>query len=168
MKRSSKSRRQNRPPSNRAWLAAHPQGPTSSKPKYLKSRPLLLRCSNEYFCAGAIWVRREGHWVCDKAAPILAWMIGLQPSEAKFGLLKRGCSWSWIGGHSGKLNGLSQNNAASNSALDSSSKVNRPLETSPVLQPKDPVAELTLPQAILHTPPANPLPPMQAVSSRPG
>lgn len=56
----------------------------------------LILCSNEFLTAGAVWQRRFGQWFCYKTAPILHWMKGLSPTQAKFEALKRGMSWTWL------------------------------------------------------------------------
>lgn len=66
-----------------------------SKPKPSPTLERLLHVSNEYFTAGAIWVRVHGAWSCQKAAPILKWMVGMQFDHVPIELLKRGCRWSW-------------------------------------------------------------------------
>lgn len=57
---------------------------------------LLMRATNEYFTAGAVWVRRANVWTCTEAAPILRWMKGMNRDQAKIELLRRGCTWEWI------------------------------------------------------------------------
>lgn len=66
-----------------------------SKPKPAPPLERLLHVSNEYFTAGAIWVRVHGAWSCKQAAPILKWMVGMQFDRVPIELLKRGCRWSW-------------------------------------------------------------------------
>lgn len=139
-----KRRRFRRPPSNRAWLAAHPQPPSTSVPRYPEEKAVLLRCWNDFWVAGAVWRRVEGQWVCERCAPIIRWMAKLSPVAAKMELLRRGCSWSWIvAGNNENQNSLSQNNGAPNAALGSSSKAGRPLEQNLALQRLDMASEPT-------------------------
>lgn len=56
----------------------------------------LMRAQNEFFTAGAIWQRCDGQWSCTLAAPILRWMLKLDPATAKIELARRGCSWEWV------------------------------------------------------------------------
>lgn len=64
--------------------------------KVLSYQKRLLQAQNDYFCAGAVWERIDGHWRCTEAAPIIAWMRKMSPAEAKLELARRGCSWEWI------------------------------------------------------------------------
>lgn len=69
------------------------------RPKvYLANEVKVLRVRNEFFCAGAVWVRKDGIWACKMAAPILHWMIGMSPLETKLELARKGCSWEWLEG----------------------------------------------------------------------
>lgn len=53
---------------------------------------LLLRITTPYFVAGAVW---EGGR-CVRAAPIIKWLIGMAPAEAKAQLVRRGYQWEWM------------------------------------------------------------------------
>lgn len=64
--------------------------------RFLPNQTIMLRASNEFFTAGAVWRRKDGQWSCIQAAPILAWMFKLSPTEAKFELARKGCSWEWV------------------------------------------------------------------------
>lgn len=70
----------------------------TTKPPEYRDRDMerVMRCWNKYWVAGAIWRRKEGIWGCKEAAPIIRWMVGKSPEEAKLELLKRGCEWEWI------------------------------------------------------------------------
>jgi hypothetical protein len=77
------------------WQGAKPlQIPSGGT--FLPNQTLLLRASNDFFVAGAIWRRKDGQWACIQTAPILRWMLKLSPTEAKLELARRGCSWEWI------------------------------------------------------------------------
>lgn len=64
-----------------------------SDPKPTVSR--TLQVSNDYFCAGSIWIRRDNVWSCRKAAPIISWMLSTPLEKVSIELLKRGCRWTW-------------------------------------------------------------------------
>lgn len=83
---------------DQSWYDAHKDRFPSGKPMLPPNKSLLLYAQNEYFTAGAIWERKDGQWSCTKTAPILNWMRGLNPLDAKFELLKRGCSWQFLTG----------------------------------------------------------------------
>ena len=71
-------------------------GPNAS-PRYIHGEDTrLLRVQNDYFTAGAIWLRTDGVWSCIDAAPIIAWMRRTPFDQIKNELLKRGCSWEWL------------------------------------------------------------------------
>lgn len=71
-----------------ALNAAHPvvRKPTVSK---------MLRASNEYFTAGAVFMRVDGFWKVTQCAPILGWMRKTPLDRIPLELLKRGCRWDW-------------------------------------------------------------------------
>src|SRR5687767_7716729 len=56
----------------------------------------LMRASNEYFSADAVWTRRDGIWSCTDPDPVISWMRGLDPASAKLELARMGCSWEWL------------------------------------------------------------------------
>ena len=62
---------------------------------YVPDEQLLLRVKNEYLTAGAVWVRRNGVWFCQQAAPILRWMRGMEIGKVKVELLRKDCTWDW-------------------------------------------------------------------------
>jgi len=37
---------------------------------------MLLRIETKYFCAGALFEKKDGKWECVQAAPIIKWMVG--------------------------------------------------------------------------------------------
>lgn len=55
----------------------------------------VMRCWNEYWEGSAVWKRKDGIWSCDHCSPIIGWMYGMNPTEAKFELARRGCQWEW-------------------------------------------------------------------------
>jgi hypothetical protein len=61
--------------------------PTNSK---------VLRCWNEFWTAGAVWEKHGMEWVCTDAAPIIRWMLKMNPAAAKLELARRGCQWEWL------------------------------------------------------------------------
>jgi len=77
------------------WHGAKPLDIPSGG-RFLPNQTRLLRASNEFFTAGAVWQRKDGQWSCIQAAPILAWMFKLTPTAAKLELARKGCSWEWI------------------------------------------------------------------------
>jgi len=59
----------------------------------------LLQVTAPHFCAGAVWQKREGKWVCVQAAPILKWMVGLSAETMKQrqpGMLRKGWTFVWV------------------------------------------------------------------------
>lgn len=73
---------------DRLQFNSHPQAPPDS------SRMLYVQ--TEYFTAGAQWQRIHGIWSCTQAAPIIHWMQGMTPGNAKIQLLKMGARWEWV------------------------------------------------------------------------
>lgn len=67
---------------------------TSSQPTVPLER--LLRVTTDYFCAGAVWKKTAGVWSCVLAAPILKWMVGMNPDSAKIALIKMDAQFLWI------------------------------------------------------------------------
>lgn len=70
----------------------------------------LLRVSTQYFTAGAVWQKISGAWSCTHAAPILHWMKGINPDQAKLALLKMGAHYQFLDHHRNQnkpLNGQS-------------------------------------------------------------
>jgi hypothetical protein len=55
-----------------------------------------LDCWNEYWNAQARWEKYGTGWRCVQAAPIIAWMLKMDPATAKLELARRGCQWEWI------------------------------------------------------------------------
>lgn len=56
----------------------------------------LMRVTNEYFSAGAVWKKSMGSWVCISSAPIIAWMRKCDPGRAKLECARRGLVVEWI------------------------------------------------------------------------
>lgn len=56
----------------------------------------VLKVSNEYFTAGAIFERVSGVWRCREAESAISWMKTMDVRSVKTELLRRGCSWEWI------------------------------------------------------------------------
>jgi len=56
----------------------------------------LLRVEGPHFVAGAVWVPHGGSWACIEASPILRWMKGQTPAQAKAYLERKGWSYSWV------------------------------------------------------------------------
>ena len=75
---------------SRAKPLVIPQGgrPLSYEKKVLEAR-------NEYWKAGAVWERIDGHWRCTSADQVMGWMRKLTPESAKLELARRGCQWEW-------------------------------------------------------------------------
>ena len=57
----------------------------------------VMQCQNEYFTAGAVWKRINGHWQCVQAAQIIKWMKGMDVGAAKMELARLGCDYTWVG-----------------------------------------------------------------------
>lgn len=58
----------------------------------------VLRVSAARFVAGAVWIRTDDGWRCERAAPIIKWMRGMTPEAARKRLNEAGFSWEWIDG----------------------------------------------------------------------
>jgi hypothetical protein len=56
----------------------------------------LLQVSTEYFVAGSVWKKIGGSWSCILAAPIIKWMVGMRPDQAKLSLLKMGADYQFL------------------------------------------------------------------------
>lgn len=56
----------------------------------------LLRVQTSYFTAGAVWSKIYGVWSCTHAAPILHWMRGLSPGDAKLALLRMNATFDFL------------------------------------------------------------------------
>lgn len=69
--------------------------PVGPAPVLKPDRTVLLRCWNEFWCAGAVWRGSHGSWVCLQAAPILAWMKRTAWNKVKNELLRLGAQWQW-------------------------------------------------------------------------
>lgn len=77
------------------WRGARPLIiPEGGKPLPYCRR--LMQAKNDYFCAGAVWERKDGIWRCIEAAPILRWMLKMTPESAKLELARKGCDWKWL------------------------------------------------------------------------
>lgn len=63
---------------------------------YKPDQERLLRVSCEHFTAGAIWKRTDGIWSCTRTAPIISWMRGMSPADAKFELARRNLDFSFL------------------------------------------------------------------------
>lgn len=81
---------------DQAWYDAHRDRMPNGRSALPTDKSMVMQATNEYFCAGAVWERRDGQWSCTQTAPILNWMKGLNPLDAKFELLKRGCTWQFL------------------------------------------------------------------------
>jgi len=64
--------------------------------KQTARRSLLLRVQTDYFVAGAVWEKIGGVWSCVKAAPIIKWLRGMNPNQAKIALLKMGAHYQFL------------------------------------------------------------------------
>ncbi len=62
----------------------------------------LLRVTTDYYCAGAVWVKRSGVWAATQTAPILNWMRFKTPAEVHLELLRLGAKWEWMAVEDGK------------------------------------------------------------------
>ncbi len=78
--------------------------PSQSKPPLER----LLRVRTDYFCAGAVWRKTAGVWSCILAAPIIKWMIGMNPNTAKLALLKMDAQFEWISKNPCSLSNIEQ------------------------------------------------------------
>lgn len=56
----------------------------------------VLRVSAARFVAGAVWVRTDAGWRCERAAPIIKWMRDMTPKAARERLNQAGFSWEWM------------------------------------------------------------------------
>jgi len=60
---------------------------------------MTLRVDAPHFCAGAVFEKQAGEWVCLEAAPILNWMRKKKPSEIGAYLKYKRWPYKWIKGH---------------------------------------------------------------------
>ena len=58
----------------------------------------LLQVTTASFCAGAVWHKINGHWACVHAAPILRWMVGMNPRGVSDYLTRKNIRWEWLPG----------------------------------------------------------------------
>lgn len=56
----------------------------------------LLRVSAPHFVAGAVWRKAGDGWECERAAPIIKWMVGKSPSFVGQYLKEKGWRYEWI------------------------------------------------------------------------
>lgn len=56
----------------------------------------LLQVQTDFFCAGAVWRKISGAWSCVQTAPILDWMQGMNPDQAKIALLKMQANYQFL------------------------------------------------------------------------
>jgi hypothetical protein len=56
----------------------------------------MLRVSAAHFVAGAVWLRTGNGWECERAAPIIRWMTGMNAQQASKRLSEAGFSWEWL------------------------------------------------------------------------
>jgi hypothetical protein len=59
-------------------------------------RRKLLRVTAPHLCAGAVFVRDPAGWRCERAAPILKWMVGKPPAEIARYLEAKGWAREWL------------------------------------------------------------------------
>ena len=58
----------------------------------------ILRVMAPHFDAGAVYVR-EGPgqpWRCTRAAPIIRWLVGMSPADARERLARVRYQWEWV------------------------------------------------------------------------
>lgn len=83
------------PPLDKAWHAAHPTAPQPAIPPVTQiSR--LLRVQNEHFTVNVLWKKIHGVWSCVEVPPVLRWMKGMTPDEAKLALLRMDATFEWV------------------------------------------------------------------------
>jgi hypothetical protein len=85
-----------RGPHSFAWRNAHPEFFRRREPRLRPEKYRLLRVTTEYYCAGALWVKRSGVWACEKSAPILNWMRFKSASEVHLELLRLEAKFEWL------------------------------------------------------------------------
>lgn len=56
----------------------------------------LLRVTAPHLCAGAVFEKRDGRWVCIEAAPIIGWMWHMPPNLILERMKQKGYTWIWI------------------------------------------------------------------------
>jgi hypothetical protein len=56
----------------------------------------LLRVSAKHFVAGAVFEKRGMVWCCTVAAPIIKYMVGMEPTKIKAYLVKKGWWYEWL------------------------------------------------------------------------
>lgn len=96
-KKSRKSRSRYNPHPDAAWRAAHPEFSSHMvEPRLEPDSYKMVRVTTEYYCGGAIWVKRSGVWSCLRAAPILRWMHRKTPAEVHLELIRLGADFQWL------------------------------------------------------------------------
>ena len=63
--------------------------------KRCPSGRLLLHVTSSRYVAGAVWCKTADGWRCERAAPILAWMVGTGPATARRRLERERVSYEW-------------------------------------------------------------------------
>jgi hypothetical protein len=56
----------------------------------------LLRVSAKHFVAGAVFEKRGGVWCCTVAAPIIKYMVGMEPAKIKAYIAKKRWGFEWV------------------------------------------------------------------------
>ena len=56
----------------------------------------LLRITAPHFVAGAVFQKRGSVWVCVKSAPIVKYMIGMEPIKIKAYIMKKRWVYEWV------------------------------------------------------------------------
>jgi len=95
----------------------------------------LLRVTTDYFCAGAVWEKIGPCWSCFRTAPILKWMRGMNPDQAKLALLKMGARYEFLDSNQPRV----QDTARAGQSLPSRGGVNGEPQRPKALGTADPL-----------------------------
>lgn len=69
--------------------------PRDSRRRFDDTSTQLLRVERNGDTAGAVWNRRQHVWRCVRAAPVIQWMVGMNPKEARTRLAAGGWKFYW-------------------------------------------------------------------------
>lgn len=69
--------------------------PRDSGQRFNDTATQLLRVERGTVTAGAVWQRHRHVWRCVRAAPIIAWMKGMNPKQAHQRLAAGGWKFYW-------------------------------------------------------------------------
>lgn len=57
---------------------------------------MLLVVTGPHFVAGAVYVKRDGRWLCIRAAPIIAYLLKVDAASARDYLKRKRWTFEWL------------------------------------------------------------------------